>query len=415
MDAWHVAWESAVAEHCAESAFAHELLARNANVHPLSNTARTLWPRHAPDMLYGWECAGYDARLVDGNADVVAVTHGVSFVPREERWTEVVAHTVEFALGAAHVERAAQYLSVSHAKLSSLAARGVRLGASLSRNRRLRCADAETLCHIEWDVVGLANNAALSPSELLRSSLVRLAQGTSFYSELSAHPKLRVEDVAAYRDRPWCWHTLSKSPSVTTPETYGMYKSELPFRLSGLLMNPRFDDEEPRILSRPRRPSRPSMCLEHGLACSFCTTLSAASGLCGFDVGLINWEIYLRLSERPEEAARVARDAGVFDSEPLASSAQCALLGNPAATLAQVAWCIACLRASGRFTTWARVTAAANELRVARSAYEEKKQKEREWRARAAPAVTQLLRREKLPYCLLPILLRAEDALLLAW
>jgi hypothetical protein len=91
------------------------------------------------------------------------------------------------------------------------------------------------------------------------------------------------------------------------------------------------------------------------------------------------------------------------------------LLGNPAATLAQVAWCIACLRASGRFTTWARVTAAANELRVARSAYEEKKQKEREWRARAAPAVTQLLRREKLPYCLLPILLRADDALLLAW
>ena len=149
--------------------------------------------------------------------------------------------------------------------------------------------------------------------------------------------------------------------------------------------------------------------------CSFCTTLTAASGVCGFDVGLINWEIYLRLSERPEEAARVARDAGVFDSEPLASSAQCALLGNPAATLAQVAWCVACLRASGRFTTWARVTAAANELRVARSAYEEKKQKEREWRTQAAPAVTQLLRREGLPYCLLPMLLRAEDALLLAW
>ena len=413
MDSWHEAWERAVAGACAESAFTHELLARNTNVHPLSNTASTLWPRHAPDLLHGWERVGYDARLVDSEPDVVCVTYGASFVPREELWTEVVAQTAEFALSASHVERAAQFLCFSHTKLLALVARGVRLGASLSRNLRLRCADADAVQEIDWDVVGLANNPALSPSELLCSRLLGRAEGTSFYCELSAHPKLRVEDVIAYRDRPWCWHTLSRSPSVTTPETYSRYKSELPFRLSGILANPLFDDAEPR-------PSARSVCIGHGFACSFCTTLSAASGTCGFDtldVRLVNWEIYLRLSERPEEAVRVARDAGVFDSELSASSAQCALLGNPAATLGQVAWCIASLRASGRLTTWARVTAAANELRVARDAYEETRRKEREWRAEAVPAVLQLLRHAGLPWYMLPLLLPCAetDPGLLAW
>ena len=63
MDAWHETWERVVAGVCTESAFTHEILARNANVHPMSSTARTLWANHAPDLLYGWEHAGYDAVL----------------------------------------------------------------------------------------------------------------------------------------------------------------------------------------------------------------------------------------------------------------------------------------------------------------------------------------------------------------
>ena len=412
MDAWHAAWERVVAGACAESAFTHELLARNANVHPLSETARTLWHAHAPELLFGWERAAYDARLVDGEADVVSVTHGVSFVARDELWTEVVARTSEFELAAAHVERAAQFVGISHEKLDMLLARGLRLGTSLSRNTRLRCVDIE-IERVEWDAVGLANNPALAPSELLSCTARRgFLEGTSFYAELSAHPKLRVSDVLAYRDRPWCWYTLSKSGNVTTPETYGRYKSVLPFELSGILANPLFDDAPPYAARRAR-----STCLEHGFACSYCTTISAASGECGFDVGLVNWEIYLRLSERPEEAARVARDAGVFDAELSASNAQCALLGNPAATLAQIGWCLESLRASGRLTTWARVTAAANELRVAREAYEETRRNERRWRAEAAPAVLQLMRHTGLPYYILTLLLACPetDPGLLSW
>lgn len=414
MDTWQAAWERVVASACAESAFTHELLARNANVHPLSETARTLWPLHAPELLSGWERGGYDARLVDGEADVVSVTHGVSFVPRDEHWTEVFARTTELELAPSHVERAAQFVGISHEKLGLLLARGVLIGTSLSRNIRLRCVDIETE-HVEWDAVGLANNRALPPSELLSCNACRALEGTSFYAELSAHPKLRVSDVLAHRDRPWCWYTLSKSCNITTPETYMRYKSELPFHLSGIIANPLFDYAPPSSGKKAR-----GMCLEHGFACSFCTTLSAASGACGFDtldVNLVNWEIYLRLSERPEEAARVARDAGVFETELSASNAQCALLGNPAATLGQIVWCLESLRASGRLTTWARVTAAANELRVAREAYEETRRKEREWRAEAAPAVVQLMRHAGLPYYVLPLLLPCAetDPGLLAW
>ena len=430
MDAWHAEWERVVATACAESAFTHEILARNANVHPVSSTARALWANHAPDLLCGWEHAGYDARLDADNT--VRVTHGVRFVDRAERWTEVVPRASDFELHERHVERAAQFVAVSRETVRALAARGVRLGATLARNVRLRCDDLDE--SVEWDALALASNAALSPRDLLHymqavqavravraAGAVRAdeaaegAEGAErdeaepppppgFYAELSAHPRLRVDDVLAFRTRPWCWYAISRSPSVTTPETYAKHKHELPFHLSGILANPQFEDDAEIGSARRAR----SVCVEHGYACSYCTTLSATRGECGLDaldLALVNWEIYLRLSETPTEALRVARAAGVFGSEPGATNAYCALLGNPSATLAHVAECLDRLRAGGKMTTWVRVTAAANDLRVARDAYLERTETEREARARAAPAVVQLMRAWSVPCCFLSKLL----------
>jgi hypothetical protein len=232
------------------------------------------------------------------------------------------------------------------------------------------------------------------------------------------HPKLRVEDVLAFRSEPWCWYSISRSPSVTTPETYAKHKHELPFHLSGLLANPRFedddDDDDDRWRSRRSRRSRRShgVCVDHGYACTYCTTLAATQGdycLDALDLALVNWEIFLRLSEKPAEALDVARAAGVFDSEPGATNAYCALLGNPAATLAHVAECLERVRASGQMTTWVRVTAAANDLRVARDAYLDRAETEREARARAAPAVVQLMRVWGVPKYFMPRLLPVLD------
>jgi hypothetical protein len=388
------------------------MLARNPNVHPLSETARSLWPRHSHDMLVGWEAGGYDATL--GEGDVVRVTHGVRFEDRAESWTEISVRVSSFALGPGSVERAAQYLSISSAKVRELVARGFELGRTLSRNRRLRCADVLDLCGaVEWDAIGLANNASLVPRELLL--LCARFETAAFHAELSAHPRLRMQDVLEFRDRPWCWYTLSRSTSVTTLETYGAHKHALPFELAGILANPLFDDygEEP---VRPVRPVRP-VCVQHGFACSYCTTLAAARGErgFGFDAPLVNWEIYMRLSEIPDDAVRVARQAGVFDSES-ASNAHCALLGNPAVSLAHVAWCLESLRAAGRLTTWVRVTAATNELRAAREAYEDALERATLERARLAPAVAQLLLRRGMPRHFLPFFLPyADGADLLSW
>jgi hypothetical protein len=428
MDAWHAAWERVVAGVCTESAFTHDILARNANVHPASSTARALWSSHAPDLLCGWEHAGYDALLfrgADADADAdgacsVRVTHGARFVGAAEGWTEVVALTTDFALPSRHVERAAQFVAVSSETVRALVARGVRLGATLARNARLRCADLQIfLGAVEWDALALATNAALAPRDLLSylgaHAKEELEVPAGFYQELSMHPKLRVEDVLAFRSEPWCWYSISRSPSVTTPETYAKHKHELPFHLSGLLANPRFDDDgDDGDDGRRSRRSRRShgVCVDHGYACTYCTTLAATQGdygLDALDLALVNWEIFLRLSENPAEALDVARAAGVFDSEPGATNAYCALLGNPAATLAHVAECLERVRASGQMTTWVRVTAAANDLRVARDAYLERAETEREARARAAPAVVQLMRAWGVPNYFMPRLLPVLD------
>jgi hypothetical protein len=383
MDGWARAWEQTVGRACLSCHFAHSTLAGNPNVHPASRSARELWarPTARAALLHTWERRGFDAAL---RGTRVRVVHG--WAEREadgaDGFALVDVEATDFECERDDLREAVQFVSVD---LAEVDADGV---PALSRNRRLRHEDLRA--PVAWDPLGLAMNDALSPAALLADA--RHAQQPGFFAVLSQHPRLTVEHVLARPDADWNWHTLSRAPNVTTPETLARHGA-LPFARSALVLNPAFDRATLVGLGL-----HGWMCAQHGYACGL-----LRPGVCGFDnekLADVNWEIYLRLADDTERAVRRAHESGALDAPAL-----CALIGNPSATLGQAAWAVARLAALGRLTPWALLTLAANELGAARAARAEAVERLRAERRAKAPAALQLLLRRGLPSALLPRLL----------
>lgn len=389
---WHAHWETVVrCAGCLDSSMSLGALATNANVTPTMRAARTLWrdaDLRAP-LLATWELEGLDAHAENGT---VAVAHEAVF-RQEGEWTLVDLRTERFELAPRDVAAgAAQFVSM-HAE-TALAMGAAR---AFSRNVRMR---REDLALDGLDALGLARNRALHPRWLLRD---RRRAYPGFHAELSSHPRLAVEDVAAHGDAPWCWYALSRSPNVTTPATHAAYRATLPFSASGIAVNPAFDEAARAAAG----VTRPWSCARHGHACMFCT---AAAGACGAPEAdrlpdCVAWDVYLRITDDLTAGLRRACDRGVFSEHGFsdrAVGACSAAIGNPCATLGQAAWCAARLRAMDKLGAWTRVTLAANEMRASKlAAYRESATF---LRARA-PAVVQLLVSRGLPASLARVVL----------
>lgn len=221
--------------------------------------------------------------------------------------------------------------------------------AALSRNRRLRAADVRAHAALEWDWTALALNPGLAPESVIAMhEEARGAGDAAFFSALSAHPALTMRLVRERPDAPWCWYTLS-SRLVSPGDHAG-----LPVMHGALALNPAFSDADLRELGLGRTRA----CARHGFACA----PRAGPGVldCGLHDAPVNWHVFVRLSDDPTRALREALDVGE-EPGPMCIAA----LGNPDASLALVAWCLARVRLAGG-SRWACLTAAGNELRADR-------------------------------------------------